>query len=590
MKAIMIMYDSLNLRMLEPYGCDWVKTPNFQRLANKGVTFNNNYVGSLPCMPARRELHTGRLNFLHRGWGPLEPFDDSMPEILKKNKVYSHLVSDHQHYWEDGGCTYHSRYSSWEISRGQEGDTWKVYPESIKSVNDGKISMYGPDMHLHDKMNRQYIGRDEEKMPQTVTFNYGLEFIENNHESDDWFLQIETFDPHEPFFTQEEYKQVYEHEYNGKMTDWPPYYFVQEGEEDIEHMRLEYAALLTMCDKYLGKVLDKMDEYNLWEDTMLIVNTDHGYLIGEHGWWSKSVMPTYNEIANTPLFIYDPRTKIAGERRDALTQSIDLAPTVLDFFNIPIPKDMTGKSLLPVVEKNEKIRDYALFGYHEGHLNITDGRYVYMLAPDSSKSIYEYTLMPTHMRKMFEPAELQNIELQEPYKFTKGVKTMKIETKFIMANMENYGTRLYDLDTDPKQETLLNDTEKEAELTNEIIKLLQINDCPDEKYVRFNIPTTPTVTKERVEENRKKAVERVKPDILLDFQWHRGAANMYNAIMLHVPKENVEQVKQAFIGMCQQNEEKVVKEENVINLIQVVIPRASQEIMKYLLILNSRVD
>jgi len=125
MKAIMIMFDSLNRRLLPPYGCDWIQAPNFKRLASKTVTFDNCYVGSLPCMPARREIHTGRYNFLHRSWGPIEPFDDCMPEILHTNGVYTHLVSDHYHYWEDGGCTYHTRYKSWEIIRGHEGDPWK---------------------------------------------------------------------------------------------------------------------------------------------------------------------------------------------------------------------------------------------------------------------------------------------------------------------------------------------------------------------------------------------------------------------------------------------------------------------------------
>ncbi len=126
MKAIMIMYDSLNRHMLAPYGCEWTKTPNFERLAERCVTFDKCYVGSLPCMPARREIHTGRYNFLHRSWGPMEPYDDSMPEILKRNGIYSHLISDHYHYWEDGGCTYHNRYSSWENVRGQEGIPGRV--------------------------------------------------------------------------------------------------------------------------------------------------------------------------------------------------------------------------------------------------------------------------------------------------------------------------------------------------------------------------------------------------------------------------------------------------------------------------------
>ena len=105
MKVIMVTYDSLNTRFLPNYGCDWVKAPNFERFGRMAVTFDHCYCGSMPCMPARRELHTGRYNFLHRCWGPIEPYDDSMPEILSKNGYHAHLVSDHGHYWEDGGCT-----------------------------------------------------------------------------------------------------------------------------------------------------------------------------------------------------------------------------------------------------------------------------------------------------------------------------------------------------------------------------------------------------------------------------------------------------------------------------------------------------
>jgi arylsulfatase A-like enzyme len=97
MKAIMLMFDSLNRHMLPPYGAQGVHAPNFTRLAERCVTFDNCYVGSMPCIPARRELHTGRYNFLHRSWGPLEPFDDSMPAILGRAGVYTHLTTDHQH-------------------------------------------------------------------------------------------------------------------------------------------------------------------------------------------------------------------------------------------------------------------------------------------------------------------------------------------------------------------------------------------------------------------------------------------------------------------------------------------------------------
>ena len=78
MRAITIMYDSLNRKYLPCYGDMVSIMPNFRRLQEKTVTFDRFYVGSLPCIPARRELHTGRYNFMHRCWGPLEPFDDSV--------------------------------------------------------------------------------------------------------------------------------------------------------------------------------------------------------------------------------------------------------------------------------------------------------------------------------------------------------------------------------------------------------------------------------------------------------------------------------------------------------------------------------
>ncbi|MBL6947023.1 MAG: sulfatase-like hydrolase/transferase, partial [Rhodospirillales bacterium] len=126
MRAVFVLFDSLNRLSLECYGGDTVKTPNFKRLAERTVTFDTHYCGSLPCMPARREIMTGRVNFIHRSWGPVEPFDNAYPEHLAGAGVYSHLITDHQHYWEDGGATYHTRFDSCELVRGQESDPWKA--------------------------------------------------------------------------------------------------------------------------------------------------------------------------------------------------------------------------------------------------------------------------------------------------------------------------------------------------------------------------------------------------------------------------------------------------------------------------------
>jgi len=487
MKAIMVMFDSLNRRMLQPYGCDWVKTPNFQRLAEKSVTFERSYIGSMPCMPARRELHTGRYNFLHRSWGPLEPFDDSMPQLLKEHGVHSHLVTDHQHYWEDGGGTYHNRYSTYEFIRGQEGDLWKGVVGDVDAETEKKHP--GAYMFRQDQINRTYL-TTEADMPQAKTFDLGLEFIQTNHGADNWFLQLETFDPHEPFFTQQEWKDLYPHDYDGPPFDWPPYDRVTQPPEQVAHVQYEYAALMTMCDHYLGKVLDAMDEHNMWEDTMLIVNTDHGYLLGEHDWWAKARMPWYNELANTPLFIWDPRSAKANERRNSLVQTIDLPATLLEYFGVARPSDMEGQPLRQTIADDTPVREFALFGVHGGHVNITDGRYVYMRAAEGENApLYEYTLMATHMRERFTVDELQPIELQDPFAFTKNCQTMKIKKKASPWAIPDFETLLFDLEQDAGQETPLADEALEQRMADSMIAMMRQNDAPAEQYQRlgFNL-------------------------------------------------------------------------------------------------------
>jgi arylsulfatase A-like enzyme len=491
----MVMFDSLNRHLLPPYGAEWTHAPNFSRLADRTVTFDACYAGSMPCMPARRELHTGRHNFLHRGWGPLEPFDDSMPELLGRHGVYTHLVTDHQHYFEDGGATYHTRYRSWEFFRGQEGDPWR-----------GQIADPHPPKDLHatrnelwrqDWVNRQHLDT-EAKQPQTLTFDAGLEFLRTNHAHTNWFLQIETFDPHEPFFTHQRYKDLYKHDYEGPHFDWPDYTRVTETGEQAAHARYEYAALLSMCDHSLGRVLDAMDEYRLWDDTLLIVCTDHGFLLGEKGWWAKVVQPWYNELVHTPLFVHDPwLPERDGTRHAGLVQTIDIAPTLLEFFGAERTPDMRGRPLREAMEAapDEPLREAALFGIFGGHVNVTDGRYVYMRAceDDTNQPLYEHTLMPTRIRGRFTPLELERAELAEPFTFTKGVPTLQVPAVTApFLSPARFGTLLFDLATDPKQEhPVTGDDETELRMIRLLVEALRENDAPASQYERLGVPQDP---------------------------------------------------------------------------------------------------
>ena len=183
--------------MLNSYGGKYLETPNFNRLSEKSVQFNNHYIGSMPCMPARRDMHSGRLSFLHRAWGPLEPFDNSFPELLRLNNTYTHLVTDHYHYFEDGGATYHNRFNSYDFIRGQERDPWKAMVQP--PLEKFREKYHKSQLNLEDRehvyyfypINSEFI-KEEKDFPSVKCFNSGLDFLQTNKDADNWFLQLET--------------------------------------------------------------------------------------------------------------------------------------------------------------------------------------------------------------------------------------------------------------------------------------------------------------------------------------------------------------------------------------------------------------
>ena len=492
MKAIFVLFDSLNRNYLPNYGDTKTIAPNFMRLQKNSVTFSNCYAGSLPCMPARREIHTGRYNFLHRNWGPLEPFDDSMPEDLAKQGIYTHLVTDHAHYWEDGGATYHTRYSSWEGVRGQQGDHWKgqiadpTIPkvEKIPLTPDGKRTA---PVWRYDWVNRQEF-RDEKDFPQNRTFKLGLDFIHKNAGEDNWLLQIETFDPHEPFIVPERFIHMYPESYSGDHYDWPRGK-CDEPPETVEHIRNLYRAKISLCDENLGKVLDAMDTYNLWEDTLLIVGTDHGFILGEHQFWGKNGTPMFNEITRIPLFIWDPRTRKSNEKRDALVQTIDFAPTLLNFFGISQSETSQGRDLYRTIYDDTQVHQTVLFGMYGEQVNITDGRYVYMRSAvhENNAPLSMYTLMPTLMYSRFTPAQLKDAELIHPkWSFLKNSPVLRVNGKArnLIAGCSH---TLYDLEIDPYQVEPIHDEEIEQRMISLLTEMLTASEAPHDQFERLGL-------------------------------------------------------------------------------------------------------
>ena len=188
MRTVVVLMDTLKRNMMEVYNKEtWVKTTNITKFSKEAATFDNHWVGSAPCMPARRDILTGRLNFLERSWGPIEPFDITLPKVLAEKNVFSHIVTDHPHYFRLGGEDYIQLFSTWDFYRGQEGDPW------ISKIDD---PLFMPDDY-YGKLRRQYQWnrtkweKKEEEYPTPKTFNAACEWLEDNKEHDDFFLMVE---------------------------------------------------------------------------------------------------------------------------------------------------------------------------------------------------------------------------------------------------------------------------------------------------------------------------------------------------------------------------------------------------------------
>ncbi len=410
MNVIFILLDSLNKSYIEPYGNEEVETKSMQRLAEKGVIFENHFIASAPCMPARRELFSGRKNeFLWKFWGSLEPFDRPLPIEAQSLGAVTALVTDHYHYWEPGTGIhgYHENYSCTNLIRGHEFDVAtsepledpKDFPRWVKAY-----LKWRPPEHVNVRyyQNVKHYEREEDFHGPKV-MQAACDWLDKNHTHEKFFLHIESFDPHEPFFIPEPYRSMYG-PYNEGFTCWPPYqnkkmfeeFMKTASEEELQFVRDQYKGKVTMVDRWLGKVFEKMDEYNLWENTMVILTSDHGHTLAEPGKIVKQYAkghPLFEDVANIPLIIYHPEIE-GGKRINSTFSCItDLRATILDALGAEITESLSphGKSLIPVLKGEvNSIRDHILYGIYGAGVNLTtwDATYIRGFNPKGPLNLY----------------------------------------------------------------------------------------------------------------------------------------------------------------------------------------------------------
>ena len=490
MRAIIVMFDTLNRHMLPPYGRDWSHAPNFARLAPRAVTFDNCYAGSMPCMPARREMHTGRHNFLHRSWGPLEPFDDSMPELLKRAGVYTHLVSRPP-----------------ALLGGRRRDLphplhhLGVLPRAGRRPVEGRRSPTPAIPAPSCKRNRLHCGRTRSTArtcrPRRSTrrparSTPGWSSSQTNADADNWMLQIETLRSARAVLHPPAVQGPLPARLRRAAVRLAR---LRAGHRD-QPSRSSTSATSTprwsaCATNHWAGCWISMDEHDLWDDTMLIVNTDHGFLLGEHGWWAQdrsSPGSTSWSTCRCSCGTHAPRPPASAAPH--WCRPIDVAPTMLELLRPGHPQPTCrAATWQPSLGRTSRVRDGALFGIHGGHVNVTDGRYVYMRAPvePDNAPLEEYTLMPTHMRGRFDVAEFADAELAPPFGFTKGVRPLRMTGRSAI-NPYAYGTLMFDLESDPQQENPIVDDERELHLIGLMVRLLRDNEAPASQFRRLGLP------------------------------------------------------------------------------------------------------
>jgi len=488
MRTILIMLDTLNRHVLSEYGGRDVLTPNIDRLASESIVFDQHWAGSLPCMPARRDIMTGRTAFLERGWGGIEPFDQTLPGVLKEAGIFSHIVTDHYHYFSTGGENYCQSFSTWDFQRGQEDDPWV---SEIARQEPAATLRYGQAREQCDK-NRTRIA-DEQDYPGPRTIQAACDWLEQNGREENYFLMIEAFDPHEPFDCPERYLAMYDDCYTGPAYDWPNYGAVDVPPDALIHIRKRYAATLTMIDAWLGKLLDKMECLGLMEEAMIIFTTDHGLLLGEHEKMGKNVMHVYNELAHIPLMIRLPAGDQAGRRVNAITQNIDLMPTILDYMAIEIPETVKGFSLRGLLEGgHEAIRKAALYGYHGMAVNVTNGEYTYMRAPATADNhpCYTYTAMPTTFRSYLGAGYEHQIEAGRLLSYTSYPVFKLPESVYgrdYARNKHVMETLLFHIASDSSQQINVSDAAVESRMISLLLEEMKYAEAPEEQYVRLGL-------------------------------------------------------------------------------------------------------
>ena len=271
-------------------------------------------------------------------------------------------------------------------------------------------------------------------------------------------------------------------------------FFAQATQGEIDFIRGQYKGKVSMADKWFGVLLDRLDQLNAWDDTMVVVTTDHGHDLGEREAFGKQ-HPHYDSHANIPLLVWHPgmAKHLRGQAAAALTTTVDLNPTLIEAMGASGYQAPHGRSFLAVAAgERRRHRDAALYGMYGFGAAVTDGRHVLIQGYDNAHPLHLYsTRMPRLSRRAAaEPGFANRIESGF---FIPGVDmpVWKIPANPLVGARSQPACMLYDRSDPPFQE--VNRFESDAALRRRMQTLLREvmaeEGTPPEQFARLGLPS-----------------------------------------------------------------------------------------------------
>ncbi len=331
MNIIVIVSDTFRRDHLGCYGNTTVRTPHLDDFARSEILFDNFHHASFPTMPMRADLFTGRYTFTYLGWAPL-PVEERILAAELRTAGYETLAAVDTPFLQRRGYGYDRGFRDFNLVRGQGDDEER------------------------GRMNSERRYEEDYITPRTIaTAERLLEYYYRKK----FFLYVDLWDPHEPWDPPRWYVEPFLPGYDGRIVQPVYWYYKERGitEEDIRVAHACYCGEISMVDRWVGRLLEKVRDMGLWDDTAILFTSDHGYYFGEHGQFGKGLgvgehwiqSPLYREITRVPLILHVPG--MAARRQKAMVSAVDLMPTILELAGVQPPSTVHGASILPMLRQ-----------------------------------------------------------------------------------------------------------------------------------------------------------------------------------------------------------------------------------------------